>query len=531
MIQKQAVTEAAGQHRCPQIIQALQGAGFELHCLLQGHQPLRTAVVDSREAGPEILFIARRGNQTDGHNYIDAAYENGCRYFLVSYDYLATANAANRLPSDASFIGVKGSTEQALYAWARAYRRSLKQLYVLAISGSYGKTSTKELLGCVLAQRYRCYITAGNRNAPVGCALTILGIAPEMELAVLELGIDHPGEMDLLCSLAQPNAALLTGIGSAHLEGFGTREKLASEKARIYAYLHQPPNTKPNAKANKALTQALALLPADDYFLPLLRAEINRNISPTSVCQIMYSAKLAQQQGYRVEDRGLQGLRFHFCGSTRDSLVEPQKSVTKLSCDIPILGLHTQQVFWAAASAAQNLGLNPTQIFIGAQHYCPLFGRGQLQQVQLKDSGIPFTMLEDCYNASPESMYALIKMLHSWEQQGLLPPCVLVLADMLELGEASVACHRKIAHQLSCFWQNSKVQPQILVLFYGKEMQVAHSELPPMPMDCIYVQNQEQLTTTMYHAIEHIANKAQPLLVTKGARGMHLEKIVEKILL
>ena len=492
------MTEFAGQHRCTQLVDILRLEGFDPQCSHCGAAVLRGAVVDSREAGPDLLFVARRGERGDGHDYIAAAYENGCRYFLVAQ------GAVIPLAAGATFIAVAGSTEEALFSWARAYRRSLRQLYVVALSGSYGKTSTKELLGWILAQRYRCHVTAGNRNTPIGCALTILGIAPETELAVLELGIDHPGEMDLLSLLAQPNAALLTGIGSAHLGGFGSREELAHQKGRIYAHL------RPCEFGQVA--GPVALLPAEDAYLDLLRAQVVGQ-------EVLYSAELAKQQGYGVIDRGLEGLRFTFSGQV------------ELRCDLPLLGRHTQQVFWAAAAVAQNLGLSVAEIFAGARHYQPLFGRGELLQTELRQGG-SVTLLQDCYNASPESLYALIEMLHSWEEQGLLPPCVLVLADMLELGLASTECHRKVAELLCRFWGVPRtIEERHFVLLYGTEMKEAWSRLCTLPISCSYLNNEAELQQAMVEALSRAARVARPLLVLKGSRGMHLEKIAQKILL
>ncbi|MEM9424407.1 MAG: Mur ligase family protein, partial [Spirochaetota bacterium] len=302
--------ELPGWHSCREMGEILAAEGFapQYYRGAEFTAPLRGAVVDSREAGPGLLFAARRGEARDGHDFLVPAYKNGCRHFLVSQDY-PCQNYAN-LCAEATFMAVKGSPEAALFAWARRYRRNLKSVYVLAVSGSYGKTSTKELLGKILAQRYLCYVTPGNRNAPVGCALSILAIPPETEIAVLELGIDHPGEMDLLCSLAQPNAALLTGIGSAHLGRFRSQEHLAYEKARIYAHLQSP-----SAARNK---QALAFVPEDDRFLPILRSQVGHlPDSPFAgrgtkggLKEILYSAERAKRQGYLVEDRGLEGLHF-----------------------------------------------------------------------------------------------------------------------------------------------------------------------------------------------------------------------------
>ncbi|WGK68742.1 Mur ligase family protein [Candidatus Haliotispira prima] len=586
----QTSAEPAARHSLGEIARLLREQGFEPQ--LCGRVPgaeegrteyLRGAVTDSREAAADLLFVARRGEEQDGHAYIEAAYGQGCRNFLVSQDWLArqgrpsATGSTGAIRSEASFIAVTGSTEEALFAWARFYRLSLSRLFVVALSGSHGKTGTKELLGRMLGRRYRCHITAGNRNAPVGCALTILGIAPETEIAILELGIDHPGEMDLLCSLSSPNAALLTGIGSAHLGGFSSQAELAREKARIYAQL-QPGLRHPAEGAESGTAPApMAFLPAEDRFLAALRREIR----PGSR-EVLYSAELAQEKGYTAEDRGLEGLRFRS---------------GEWHCDVSLLGLHTRQMFWAAATVAENLGLSVPEIFAGARDYRPLFGRGELLLRHLPEAQAeageprPVRLLQDCYNASPESLYALIQMLQAWRQNGLAPPCVLVLADMLELGTFSAECHRKVAELLQTLFcaplkQEQKQQEEhgqvspIFVFLYGKEMDSAWhqlqqlqkreaapsssgaGEIDPGETDqssrglheigsreqcagtgCAYVTDEAELARAVERQLRQVACVAQkgagrdkgplsvPLLVLKGARAMYLEKIAQKILL
>ncbi len=568
----------SGRHSISGITKALRAAGFTTQCYGRAAEqqqagPLRGAVVDSRESGAGLLFVARRGEWQDGHNYITAAFEQGCRHFLVARDWareqLGSASDLRReILAHASFIAVGGlgenSTEEALYAWARAYRRSLGNLFVLAISGSYGKTSTKELLGRMLCRRYLCHITEGNRNAPVGCALTLLGIAPESQVALLELGIDRPREMDLLCSLAQPNAALLTGIGSAHLGSFASQEELAREKARIYAQLWpftpgRPSESSGGSPAELAPVYAPeALLPEDDRFFPALQQQC-----PRSTRQQCYSGRLARRKGYAVEDLGLEGLRF---------------SQGELHCELPLLGLHSQQIFWAAAAAAERLGLGPAEIFAGASGYRPLFGRGELlrrnlirdpeQSSAVTPPDTELLLLQDCYNASPESVYALIEMLGAWRYRGLLPPCVLLLADMLELGAASTQFHRRVAELLlQNFSPAVAGSPPLSVLLYGCEMRHAwqrlqaqlQAEEPLRPgrrlgPDCrvsLFVpggSGRPESPGCLEHEAElgaHIAAQLNrfsatvcggaersklPLLVLKGARAMHLEKIAQKIL-
>ena len=578
--------EAAAQHSLPSLLALLRSEGFapkvfgEAPHPSQGRPPdlyLRGAVVDSREAAPDLLFVARKGEKQDGHDYIEAARKRGAQIFLVSETWaLQNAckipdaeeqNAQNSNPQRPCLIAIpesQGSTEAALFALARAYRRRLQSLFVVAISGSYGKTGTKELLGLMLCGRYRCHTTAGNRNAPVGCALTILGIPKESEVAVLELGIDHPGEMDLLCSLAQPNAALLTGIGWAHIGAFGSRSELARQKARIYAQL-QPwkggvSQNDADAEAPKSGIPsgvALAFLPAADAFLPVLQKAVPQNTqSPNGqngkCCkEILYSAALAEQKGFRVEDLGLEGLRF--CAP----------NLSRRAVTLPLLGRHNQQMFWAAAAIAQALGVSTEQIFRAAQQYRPLFGRGELLRRHFicgqTGQTLPMRLLQDCYNASPESVYAVLNMLGGWQKQGLLPFCILVLGDMRELGSVGAALHRRALALLENLLspkpdKKSSGGSNIVALLHGpnfhrayrehrakKQSPESNRELSEPRQEiwqkrCALPQNEDELLRAVEAGLQSWASALQsgappPLLVLKGARAMRLEKIAEKILL
>ena len=565
----------AAQHSLSGLLALLRSEGFAPKVFgeappLRGVRPdvyVRGAVVDSREAAPDLLFVARKGAMQDGHDYIEAARKRGAQIFLVSEAWsLQSAckiqdteeqNAQNSNPQRPCLIAIpesQGSTEAALFALARAYRRSLQSLFVVAISGSYGKTGTKELLALMLSQRYRCHSTAGNRNAPVGCALTILGIPQQSEVAVLELGIDHPGEMDLLCSLAQPNAALLTGIGWAHLGAFGSRSELARQKARIYAQLQpcDPCEGCEGCEPCEGSTPdwgtktsgipsgvSLAFLPAADAFLSVLQNAVpqnTKNQNDTNCKEILYSAALAEQKGYCVEDLGLEGLRF----------TAPQH---RLSCTLPLLGRHSQQIFWGAAAVAEELGLETETIFCAAQQYRPLFGRGELlcRRFMCLQTGqtLPVRLLQDCYNAAPESVYALLNALESWQRQGLLPFCILVLGDMRELGAAGAALHRRaldLLQNLLC-----EASGNIVALLYGPNFHRAHREYAAESLEsksepqqeiwrkrCIPAQNEGELLRAVKARLQNWACRPcapPPLLVLKGARAMRLEKIAEKILL
>ena len=190
----------------------------------------KTVTTDSRKCPHGSLFFALQGNSFDGNAYASAALENGCSYAVID-------NPAYRPNGDARYLLVKDSLK-ALQQLA-TYHRRIWGKDILQITGTNGKTTTKELVATVLKCRYNLLYTEGNLNNHIGVPLTLLRLTPENDMAVIETGANHPGEIDFLSHIVEPNYGLITNVGKAHLEGFGSFEGVIQTKTELFRYLEQ----------------------------------------------------------------------------------------------------------------------------------------------------------------------------------------------------------------------------------------------------------------------------------------------------
>lgn len=500
----------------------------------QQEQVVSSVCCDSREAGPGSLFVARKGALQDGHRFINQTMAQGCRYFIVDAEWFARQSFLFR---PKSYFIVVEDTEAALFAWAQNYRRSLAALHVLAVSGSYGKTTSKELIASILRQKYRVFSSPGNRNAPVGCALSVLSIPKDTEVAVLEMGIDHPGEMELLCRIAQPNSSVLTAIGSSHMEFFTNREELAREKAQIFRNIQAPHSA---VKAPQ-LRHNHAFLPSSDPMLPILEAECELTRKEGKELLLHYRDEMLEL--VQVTDLALQGQQVQYQDQN-------------FRCEL--IGRYQKNTILLGILVAKLFGLNAEQIAQGCQNYHALFGRSQLLMQRLRPEILPPEMdeeharyissldpsswpqlhvLQDAYNASPESVFSLVEWCAELKKNHDIN-VTLVLGDMKELGSLNSDLHRYAgtlvgAAKLTCF-------------FYGESMYMAYNEaknlysngsLPDSMVKLFHYSDEKQLASRLHQFLQLSMKALSPderlrhLVVFKGARSMHLEKINRRILL
>ena len=356
---------------------------------------VRAICTDSREADESTLFIALRGERVDGHQYIPSAIERGCCMVMCE----------SWLPSgEASAVIVK-HTEHALSRIAAAYL-STRNIPRVAVTGSVGKTTTKEFVYAVLATKYHTYKTAGNYNSTIGMPLSAVEITPAHKAAVFEMGMSSRGEIARMSQAATPNIAIITNIGSSHLEYLETRENIAKAKLEITEGLRDG---------------GLLLVNGDE---PLLRGIAGQN--------------------YRVRSVSLEG-NGDYCGE--NIVLHPAKECTTFDlrtptgtlCDfeIPAVGKHMVYDAIFAYVVGRELGMDENEIRRGLMNY----QSGGLRQRLLPVGDI--TILEDCYNAAPESMRAALYVLGSFARERRCRG-VAVLGDMRELGVQSRHMHEQI---------------------------------------------------------------------------------------
>ena len=349
-----------------------------------------SVVIDSRKAEKDSLFIAIRGARVDGHSFIPKVMEHGALCAVSEEDL-----------GDVPYSYIKvASCEQALKDIAEHYRRSL-DIKVVGISGSVGKTSTKEMIASVLSQKYSVLKTEGNFNNEIGLPLTVFNLRKEHEIAVLEMGISGFEEMTRLAKVARPDICVLTNIGVAHMENLGSRDGILKAKTEMFAYMNE---------------NGTIILNGDDDKL--------RGYSPENGITPVYFG-LDESCGFHAENISGKGLN-----GTDAQFFTPNSSFT---AHINIPGAHMVYNALAATAVGYALGMTDREICAGIEANVPIAGRNNLIRAP------HFTIIDDCYNANPTSMKASLDVLAFADTRKAA-----ILGDMFELGENEKQMHREV---------------------------------------------------------------------------------------
>lgn len=345
--------------------------------------------IDSRSVTAGGLFVPIRGERADGHDFIPAVFKEGA---------LACLSERKLRDPAGPYILVRSSKE-ALGQIAALYRQSL-DIFVVGITGSVGKTSTKEMIASVLGQKFKTHKTAGNFNNEIGLPLTIFGLCEEHEAAVLEMGISDFGEMSRLAKIASPDIGVITNIGPCHLERLGDRDGVLRAKAEMFDFLKEG---------------AAAILNGDDDKLRTVRFVCGKK-------PVFYGKGQGDVYATDVAPLGMEGvsMRLHLQGESRTVVV-------------PIPGEHNVYNALAAACVGCACGMGMDDICRGIESAKTIGGRSNL----IKKGGI--TVIDDCYNANPVSMRASLDVLSRAEGRKIA-----VLGDMGELGKDERALHAQV---------------------------------------------------------------------------------------
>ena len=419
---------------------------------------------DTRSLRPGCLFVALEGENFDGHDYIPMALEKGAAFALSH----KTATGGDRV------LAVT-DTRAALLAVAGLYRR-LMSPKVAGITGSVGKTTVKEMTACVLESAFKTLKTPENRNNEVGLSSTILSLEEEHRAAVLELGVDGPGQMSRLARCAAPDVGLVTGIGTAHLANYGSRGDIMKEKLAI--------------RDGMADGAALLLCGDNDLLAGVRdsRLKVLRYGLENPVCGIS-AANLREENGQTAFDILWEGAKYPAL--------------------LPALGRHNVQNALGAFAAGIALGVEPDAAAGALANY----RTSGMRQNQVSHGGM--TIVEDCYNASPDSMRAALATLGEIPAQGRR---IAVLSDMLELGENEEEEHR----QTGVFAASRGID---MLLCAGNLSRLYEQGARESGMkEAYHFPGQDEL-------YGHIAKTAKPgdVLWFKASRGMRLEQVILRI--
>ncbi|TSD64673.1 UDP-N-acetylmuramoyl-tripeptide--D-alanyl-D-alanine ligase [Inquilinus sp. KBS0705] len=427
---------------------------------------------DTRKIVPGSLFFALKGDKFDANTFAQKAVEAGAAYAIVD-------NAAYALGKQYILVDDVLTSLQNL---AAHHRRQLN-IPVIGLTGTNGKTTTKELINAVLSQQFKTLATAGNLNNHIGVPLTILTINNTHEIAVIEMGANHQKEIAFLSSIAQPTHGLITNVGKAHLEGFGGVEGVKKGKGELYDYLASN-----NAEES---FKRVAFINSDDKVL----LEMQQARSLTNGVYYGTGPGKNLVTGELLENSPLLTLAY-----TNNKTGEKHALKTQLT------GAYNLHNILAAISIGVYFGLSADKISAGVEGYQPKNNRSQMMQTATN------TLICDFYNANPSSMFVAIENMDKINADKK----VLILGDMFEMGEESATEHTAVIKKA----EDANVTERI---FIGKDFSSQQSE----------VTNTNLINTTFYLTAEDaiIGLKDNPItnatILIKGSRGMALERLVE----
>lgn len=451
-----------------QLLEAVHGT------LLGGSQDMELTVsgvdTDSRDIHPGSLFIPLVGERFDGHAYITSALEAGAAGCL-------TARVRTDYREDKFYIQV-GNTERALRDLAAWYKNRF-QIPFVGITGSVGKTTAKDMIAAVLSVKYKVLKTEGNFNNNIGLPLTLLRLDHTHQVGVLEMGMDKPGEIDYLSDIVRPEVGVITNIGDAHIEKLGSRENIFKAKCELL----------PNIRKEGGLV----VLNADDPMLTTLRGN--------TPVQAVFCGK-AENADYRAQVTGGDGVSHIHCHVTTPNMERDIR--------IPALGEHMIYPTLIAAAVGEHFGLTSDEIEDGIARFVPT--RMRMNVIQREGE---ITILDDSYNANPQSMRAAISVLadthSSWK--------VAILGDMFELGPYAPALHAGVGDYLG----KRGIDCLVAVGKLSEHMaQGAREAGVPTVYSCA---NKEEAKAVLPEVV-----RPDSTILVKASRGMALEELTAQLL-
>ena len=429
----------------------------ELYEIYKAHPVVTT---DSRNCPEGSMFFALKGETFDGNKFAVAAIEKGCAYAVVddkTIEHPQTILVDNVLDT--------------LQQLARYHREQLDIPFV-GITGTNGKTTTKELVATVLSKKYRVHYTQGNFNNHIGVPLTLLSIKPDCEIAVIEMGANHPGEIKTLANIALPTCGLITNVGKAHLEGFGSLEGVINTKKELYDNLAE--------RGGHVFVNA-----ANPFLMNVLNAESYTTYSSNVEVSADINGRLLRCAPYVEFEWNNKHIATHF------------------------VGVYNLDNMLAAIIVGLHFGVTKEDICSAISDYVPANNRSQLTKTERN------TLIVDAYNANPTSMMAAIDNFDIMEGENK----VAILGDMLELGEQSEIEHQNIVRRL----MESKIERIILV---GKEFEKACDKLGVRSEE-LGVNSKFSIFNSQLSTLNsQLSTLNSQLILLKGSNGIGLYKLI-----
>ncbi len=434
-----------------------------------GYKPLSRVVIDSRKVVKNSLFVAIKGEKFDGHDFVYEAIKNGAKAILINKRKFKKFNNIN-LP-----VIAVDDTILAFGQLANVWRKKINAR-VIGITGSNGKTTTKEILSTLLSEKFNVVKTEANNNNHIGVPLTIFNANDQTEILILEQGTNHFGEIEYTSKISEPDFGLITNIGDSHLEFLINREGVYKEKSSLLFYTDKNSGT--------------VFINVDD---PILNEQKNdfQNVKTFGF------TKDANFKGKIVEitDEGKTKIKIDYI----------KKSFTT---DLPILGESNAKNFLAAFAIAKTLGLTNNDIQKAVKKLSAPHGR--LEVIKTKKALI----IDDTYNASPISIEAAINVIRTIKTY---KNKIAILGDVYELGKQAKKIHKELS---KLFYENE----EIIVLTIGEMMKYLHKELKKKKIKTIHFNERDELN--LYLKYEEVENS---VILIKGSRGMKMEEFLNTL--
>ncbi len=437
-----------------------------------------SVVIDSREVKRGSLFVPLPGLNTNGHNFLLDAVRGGASAVLIGSDWIddVVVPLSETLGKYGSVGIVVEDPLRAMQNLARFHLRRCEGVYRVGITGSNGKTTTKEMIASILSISNRVSYNEKNFNSVIGLPLSVFKIKEHSDYIVFEMATNHLGEMAVLADLFEPQAALITNIGTAHIGNFGSREAIAREKRDIFKNF--------NGNNNLAF-----VFEEDDYF-DFLTDGLKARIVPFG------EGSTAGYEG--SEDLGLDGYTIYWEG---------------LQIHIPFVGRHNLMNALAAITVTGALGVDKSDVKMGLERVKPLFGRSEVVRGNC-------TFIVDCYNANPDSMKRSVESFESikWPSRK-----VAVLGEMYELGDFSHEEHYRVALDTI----RSKLD---IVIFLGEEFMEIKGRFDNRELEnrkagkVVWIRNFDELVKSIRGIV-----RDGDLILLKASRGVELERIIPAI--
>lgn len=434
----------------------------------------RGVAVDSRLCEEGNLFVALEGERTDGHLYIENLIKQGISCFLISKSYAITNGPGIQRwihEEGASFLVAENPLES-LQKAAQWYLEQMPHIQRIGVTGSSGKTTTKELLASLLKEKLRVAYTKGNYNSEIGLPLMAFQVDPDDEVALFEMGVNHPGEMDILVGIVKPTTALITNISQAHVGMFPEEADIAKEKMKIFS------------QGGKDLTAFVH------------QGDIHRSLYEKNYPGHYISFGMGVTEGVEIiENRGFDG--WHL-------------SIGGFETKTPLFGRHNLENLCGAVAVARAFGVSDEQIADGIEATLSVgFGRSALKRGR-------FTVIEDCYNANPGSVSAAIALFSETKTEGRK---FFVLGAMGELGNHAQRLHREIGERLAAGGFQG-------LFFYGEEAAEALRAYKEKGGLCgFHTDDFEVLRQRLKETLQE-----GDWVYLKGSRGLALERLEEDLL-